>query len=97
MLCQLKLKGKCQKYLPLRRPLTLIIGPINVEVLVNGLENPINHVEFYLDNNLKLNDTTSPFIWQWNSLSFWKHTLTVKAYSENRIELSTQQVVWKFL
>ena len=82
---------------PLQIPLTLIIGSIEIEVMVNGLDQPVHNVEFYLDNNLKYNDSEAPFSWQWNTLSFWRHILTVKGYAEDRTVLTTQQVLWKFL
>ena len=82
---------------PLQIPLTLIIGSIEVEVIVNGLDQPVKNVEFYLDDTLKCNDLEAPFSWQWNTLSFWRHILTVKGYTEDRTVLTSQQLVWKFL
>ena len=82
---------------PLQIPLTLIIGPIQVNVTVNGLEQPVDYVEFYIDGTLQYNDTTPPFSWEWRRLSLWRHILTINAYAPDRMVLTTQQVLWKFL
>ncbi|MBU0498425.1 MAG: DUF362 domain-containing protein, partial [Candidatus Thermoplasmatota archaeon] len=82
---------------PLNIPLTLIIGPITITAEVNGLEQPLDHLEFYLDNQLMKNTTIAPYIWKWNSLSVWRHQLTIKAYPLTGEPLHTTQQLWKFL
>jgi hypothetical protein len=80
----------------LQIPMTLIIGPIDVEVTIYGLDQPVDRVEFYLDDNLRFNDSDIPYSWQWRTLSFWKHVISAKVYSEEGTVLTTQQLVWKF-
>lgn len=40
------------------------------------------HVEFYVDNQLQLNDTAAPFSWQFNTENYTEgvHTIKVAAY-----------------
>lgn len=41
---------------------------------------PIDYVEFYYDGKLAYNDTELPFQWQFNKLSFRRHTIKAVAY-----------------
>ena len=82
-------------------PRTVIFGDIDIEVVVvDYWYDPIyvERVDFYIDNNLKISDTSAPYIWTWNekSLLKHKHTISVKTYDENGI-ISTEDIqVWKF-
>jgi hypothetical protein len=79
----------------LRFPLTIVIGDINVEAKVNGVESPIEKVDFYLDGKLMLSDNNAPYNWTWNKFSFFKHTIKTIAYYEDK-SLNDQLIVWKF-
>lgn len=64
--------------------LPVIVGRITIEVNAFDNESGIKHVEFYVDGELKYEDTTEPYSydWIWNkNLSFkHKHTIKVVAY-----------------
>ncbi len=64
-------------------PFILVIGDITIECQVtdnggSGLEK----VEFYIDNNLKesFTDSSNIYQWTWDTASFFKHKITIKAY-----------------
>jgi len=50
----------------------LIIGPIDVEVEASDDEYDIDRVEFYVDGQLMETDTSVPYSWRWNELSFFE-------------------------
>jgi hypothetical protein len=76
-------------------PFTLIIGKINVEAQVNGDVGTVQKIEFYKDNILQFNDTEAPYIWAWNKLSFFKHSIKIIAYYDSINSTSNQITVWK--
>jgi Bacterial Ig domain len=47
---------------------------VNAEVSTD-----VKYVEFYVDNQLQLNDTTAPFSWPFNTGNFTQGTHTIKA------------------
>ncbi|HEC87039.1 MAG TPA: hypothetical protein ENI49_04135, partial [Thermoplasmatales archaeon] len=73
----------------------LIIGSIDIEVNVFE-ELDINHVEFYIDDKFKANDTTEPYVWTWDEKTFGRHTIKVIAYDNAGNHVSKQITVWKF-
>ena len=84
--------SKIRDYL-FRKP--LIIGPIDVEAVV--YDENITSVEFYVDGDLLGTDTTVPYSWRWNKLSFFIHTLKAVAYNSNGNVGIEEKTVWKFL
>jgi hypothetical protein len=56
--------------------LIIIVGPITIEAEVTGGNG--FQVEFYIDNELKTTDSSSPFEYPWWELSFGTHTIEVK-------------------
>jgi hypothetical protein len=76
---------------------TIIIGKINVEGSVNGISEHVHTVEFYIDNKLQFTDTETPYIWTWNKLSFFSHTIKIIAYLDTVNLTSNQLKVWKIL
>jgi hypothetical protein len=69
------------KILPFFMP--LIIGPICVEVDASDNKYEIEKVEFYLDDKLQETDSSEPYSWNWNTISFFKHILKVVVYNTN--------------
>lgn len=60
---------------------TLIIDDFNVKASSHHLEKyPLERVEFYLDDILYYTDTTKPFSWHCNVLSFGEHRITAISY-----------------
>ena len=59
----------------------LIIGKIEIKANAIDNESGINHVEFYIDNELKYNDTEYPYSYEWKKdkiLGSRQHTHTIK-------------------
>jgi len=54
---------------------TIIIGGIAIEANTNG-----NKIEFYIDDELKYEDSESPYSWQWNEFAMGRHEIMVRAY-----------------
>jgi len=75
----------------------LIIGPIDVEVDASDDEYDIDRVEFYVDGDLLGTDTTVPYSWRWNKLSFFTHNLKAVAYNSNGNVGVEEKTLWKFL
>jgi hypothetical protein len=72
-------------------PFTTIVGKIDVEAQVNVFSGTVQKIEFYMDNTLQFTDTEAPYIWIWNKLSFFKHTIKVIAYY-NWIDSTSNQI-----
>jgi len=76
-------------------PTTMVIGKIDVEAQVNGDAGTVQKIEFYKDNTLQFTDTEAPYIWTWNKLSFFRHTIKIIAYYDSVNSTSNQMTVWK--
>jgi hypothetical protein len=76
-------------------PFTMIIGKIDVELQVNVFSGTVQKIEFYMDNTLQFTDTEAPYIWTWNKLSFFRHTIKIIAYYDAFNATSNQISVWK--
>ena len=73
---------------------TIILGRIDVEV--DALYD-ISKVEFYIDDKCIHTDTTEPFSWTWDKITFFIHCLEVKVYATFGGYRSGKMYVWKFL
>jgi len=62
---------------------TLLFGPITVEVEAQQEPFGIDRVEFFLDDTLKHTDTSAPYKWTWIAPAFFIHTITVIAYDSS--------------
>jgi hypothetical protein len=78
-------------------PFTMIIGRITVEAQVNGVSEPIQKIEFYMDDTLQFTDSDPPFIWTWNKLSLRGHMIKIVAYYDSVNLTSNQIKVWKVI
>jgi len=78
-------------------PLTLIIGKIDVGAQVNGATSSVEKIEFYKDGTLQFTDTEAPYVWTWNKLSIFSHTIKIVAYYDVVNTSSNQIKVWKIL
>jgi hypothetical protein len=76
-------------------PTTMVIGKIDVNAQVNGDAGAVQKIEFYKDNTLQFTDTEAPYIWTWNKVSFFKHTIKIIAYYDEVNTTSNQIKVWK--
>ncbi len=77
-------------------PITVIIGKISVESRINGISEDVEKVEFYIDNEYQYTDFEEPYTWLWDKPNFFRHTLKVIAYYNDRDQLSEDVIVWKF-
>jgi len=78
-------------------PISLVIGKIDVEAQVNGVSGTVQKIEFYKDNTLQFTDTEEPYIWTWNKLSFFSHTIKIIAYYDEVNTTSNQIKIWKII
>ena len=74
----------------------LIFGKIDVDVYANNIDNEIDRVEFFVDDELKEIDTSEPYSWTWDERVFFKHTLKVVAYDTAGTNATRKLEVWKF-
>lgn len=79
-----------------RFPRTVVIGSIDIEALVRGDMQSVEKVEFYLNNNVQHIQTESPYIWSWDTPSFFRHNIKIVAYYDGNQQVSNEVVVWKF-
>jgi len=77
-------------------PVPVMIGFIDVEVNASDDESGVNRVEFYLDNQLKANDTDVPYLWTWNENAFFVYMLKVIIYDNAGNSADQEMRVWKF-
>ncbi len=77
-------------------PLTLVIGNVTVKTQVNNVPE-VDYIKFFIDNELKYIDEESPYEWEWDKISFSKHTLKVLASIDGEEDLYAERIVWKFL
>lgn len=71
-----------RKIIPLLFDRTMIIGSITIEVNATDNLSGIDKVEFFIDEESKYNDTTSPYNWSWDETAFFRHSIKVVAYDE---------------
>ncbi len=80
---------------------TMIIGSISIETNGEGYYGfgnwEIQKVEFYIDNNLKATINKEPYVWDWTTKTFGKHTIKVIAYSYNNDTAMKEIKVTKIL
>jgi hypothetical protein len=74
----------------------LVFFAIDVEVTASDNESGIAFVEFYVDDNLKANDTTAPYSWTWSEISLFFYTLKVSVHDYAGHHTDKEMTVWKF-
>jgi hypothetical protein len=77
-------------------PFTLVIGSIDVEARVRGDMQTVEKVEFYQNNKLQHVQTEAPYVWSWDTPSFFRHNIQIVAYYDSNKQVSNELVVWKF-
>jgi hypothetical protein len=77
---------------PFARP--WIFGNITIEASTGDDEFGIDHVEFFIDNEPKYNDTTSPYSWQWSPEAVGGYTIKIKSFSNNGTNKTREIKVW---
>jgi hypothetical protein len=75
---------------------TVVFFTIDVEVAASDNDSDVAKVEFYLNGQLKANDTTAPYVWTWSEKALFAYTLKVVAYDTVGYSSSTEMKVWKF-
>jgi len=83
------------KILPFFVP--VVIGNINIEVNAFDSDTGIKCVEIYIDDTLKANITSEPFVWRWTERTFGRHTLKVVAFDNAGNKATDEIIVWKIL
>ncbi len=62
---------------------TLIIGKITVIAEATDAGSGVKNVAVFIDGNFKVNVTTPPYTFLWNTFSFGQHTVNVIAYDNS--------------
>ena len=75
---------------------TLVFFAIDVEVAASDNDSGVAKVEFYINGQLKANDTTAPYAWTWSEKAIFAYTLKVVAYDTAGHSASADMKVWKF-
>jgi len=79
----------------------LILGTIDIEANATDNQSGIENVEFYIDDELKANDTSAPYNYTWirdrRQFLRHKHVVKVVAYDTAGNSANDEIVVWKFL
>ncbi|KAA0002156.1 MAG: hypothetical protein FE044_03475 [Thermoplasmata archaeon] len=60
----------------------LIIGKITIQVDANDSTSGMQKVEFYIGNELKSVDKSSPYEWLWQEMAIGRHEIKIKAYDK---------------
>jgi hypothetical protein len=77
-------------------PITLIIGNITIKTQLNHIPE-IDCMKFYIGGELKYIDENPPYEWEWDEISFSKHTIKVLASIDGEENIFTERIVWEFL
>jgi len=64
-------------------PSPLIIAGIDIKVEASDSGSGIKVVKFYIDGELRENDTSKPYLWTWNERAILAHHIKVEAYDYN--------------
>jgi len=76
-------------------PTPLIFG--DIDVMVNAVdESGIDHVNFYVDDQLMETDLSASYNWTWTQNAFFRHTIKVVAVDNFENEAEDEITVWKF-
>jgi hypothetical protein len=73
-----------------------IIGEINIEVNAINENYEIDHVDFFIDNQLISIKNESPYEYYWDEKKIGRHVIKVIAYDENEKEISDEISVLVF-
>ena len=81
----------------LRTP--LIIGKIKIKANASDNNSGIKCVQFFVEGELKLNDTNPPYTWDWNFKDFlkFKQTIKVVAFDNAGYNASDEIKVWRIM
>ena len=87
------------RFLPLPGSVIIAIGRIDIEVraTINSDIVYIDHVDFYLDDELQCTVSSEPYVWSWRGIAFGKHTVKVVAYDILGNSKSAELSVWRLL
>jgi hypothetical protein len=74
----------------------VVIGNIQIWFWANDSESGLEHIELYIDNELKDIFHTIPKSWKWDEKLFYKHEIKLVAYDKAGNINSETKDVWKF-
>jgi len=74
----------------------VILGMIDINVTAYDVESGVDHVDFYIDNLYRGNDTSAPFSWTWSDKAFFVYLIKVVAFDKAGNSDSKELQVWKF-
>jgi len=73
-----------------------IVGNITIEATAGDDISGVNRVEFYIDDELKNNESNAPYSWPWDPEAIGGHTIKVIAFNNDGISKSLPLKVWVF-
>ncbi|RLF58622.1 MAG: hypothetical protein DRN27_04915 [Thermoplasmata archaeon] len=76
-------------------PATIVIGAITVKTIIIPSTANIDHVDFFVDGVLQKQDDEFPYDWNWTSMSFGSHILTVTASYDDEITSTAERALIK--
>jgi hypothetical protein len=80
----------------------IVMGSIDIEAFIHDFwyrseEDRVEHVEFYIDDELKQTVEQAPFSWTWDDMSFGQHTITITIVDDEGHHVSCERMVTKYL
>lgn len=91
------LAGNIQRVFPIFIT-TLVIGQVDIIATASDSQSGVNRVEIFIDDVLKINDTSAPYSWIWSDRGyFFPYDITVTAYDNVGKSSSLSMRVWKIL
>jgi len=69
-----------KEIVPLPNNMTVILGDITLNIVVDDYETNIDHTEIWIDSTLKNHSKEKQFSWLWNEMAIGKHTITITSF-----------------
>jgi len=75
---------------------TIVLGSTELQAVISNAYDDIEYVEFYIDGDLKITCTETPYTYEWNARSFGRHFIEIIAYDSLENQIKSEYYVWKF-
>ena len=69
-----------REVMPILRSRAIVMGKITVTVNATDATSGVDRVEFFVDGTSKSVDSSKPYEWEWDEMTFTSHVLKVVAY-----------------
>jgi hypothetical protein len=91
-----KMNGDFRKQIP-ESFHSIILGDISIIGSALDEGSGIDSIQIYLNGQLQISISESPFEWEWTRLSFRRHHLEIVAMDRSGNEIQHEQYIWKIL